>query len=167
MELCFYTGYHPVPVSTSWGVGIVSEITLSEPAPLAQEPLLAFSLATSVHAGFPSPAADYSAKRIDIMDRLVVHPQATYAMRVSGESMRELGIFDADVLLVDKAVKPRHGMVVIAIVDGEFTCKQLHLRNGRVKLKAANPTYPDITPKEGQEIEIWGVVIASIKQFQV
>lgn len=101
MELCFYTSYHPVPVSTSWGVGIVSEITLSEPAPLAQEPLLAFSLATSVHAGFPSPAADYSAKRIDIMDRLVVHPQATYAMRVSGESMRELGIFDADVLLVD------------------------------------------------------------------
>lgn len=145
----------------------MSDITLSKPALLTQEPQMAFNLATSVHAGFPSPAADFSAKRIDIMDRLVVHPQATYAMRVSGESMRELGIFDADVLLVDKAVKPRHGMVVIAIVDGEFTCKQLHLRNGRMKLKAANPTYPDITPKEGQEIEIWGVVIASIKQFQV
>ena len=94
----------------------MSDITLSPPELLTQEPLMAFSLATSVHAGFPSPAADFSAKRIDIMDRLVVHPQATYAMRVSGESMRELGIFDADVLLVDKAVKPRHGMVVIAIV---------------------------------------------------
>lgn len=101
------------------------------------------------------------------MDRLVVHPQATYSMRVSGEFIRELGIFDGDMLLVDKAVKPRHGMVVIAIVDGDFTCKQLHLRNGRLKLKAANPTYPDITPKEGQEIEIWGVVIASTKQFPV
>ena len=144
----------------------MSDLTLSEPELLENPSVTAFGLATSVHAGFPSPAADFTAKRIDVMDRLVVHPQATYAMRVSGESMRELGIFDKDVLLVDKAVKPRHGMVVIAIVDGEFTCKQLHLRNGRMKLKAANPTYPDITPKDGQVIEIWGVVIASIKQFQ-
>lgn len=143
----------------------MSDITLSEPDLLRPQPVEAFSLATSVQAGFPSPAADFAAKRIDVMERLVVHPQATYSMRVSGESMRELGIFDGDVLLVDKAVKPRHGMVVIAIVDGEFTCKQLHLRNGRMKLKAANPTYPDISPKEGQEVEIWGVVIASIKQF--
>lgn len=101
------------------------------------------------------------------MERLVLHPQATFTMRVSGESMRELGIFDGDVLLVDKAVAPRHGMVVIAVVDGEFTCKQLWQRNGRVKLKAANPTFPDIAPKDGQTIEIWGVVIASIKQFLV
>ena len=144
----------------------MTDTTLSEPQRLESPTLKAFGLATSVHAGFPSPAADFSAKRIDIMDRLVVHPQATYAMRVSGESMREIGIFDGDVSLVDMAVKPRHAMVVIAIVDGEFTCKQLYLRNGRMKLKAANPTYPDITPKEGQEIEIWGVVIASIKQFQ-
>lgn len=144
----------------------MTDTTLSEPQRLENPTLKAYGLATSVHAGFPSPAADFSAKRIDIMDRLVVHPQATYAMRVSGESMQEIGIFDGDVLLVDKAVKPRHAMVVIAIVDGEFTCKQLYLRNGRMKLKAANPTYPDITPKEGQEIEIWGVVIASIKQFQ-
>lgn len=97
----------------------MSDITLSDPALLTQELLMAFKLATSVHAGFPSPAAEFSAKRIDIMDRLVVHPQATNAMRVSGESMRELGIFDGGVLLVDKAVKPRHGMVVIAIVDGD------------------------------------------------
>lgn len=143
----------------------VTDTTISDLAAISQQPVTAFCLPTSVQAGFPSPAADFAAKRIDVMDRLVLHPQATYSMRVSGESMRELGIFDGDVLLVDKAVKPRHGMVVIAIVDGEFTCKQLQLRNGRMKLKAANPTYPDINPKEGQEVEIWGVVIASIKQF--
>lgn len=143
----------------------MSDLTLSEPELLENLSVKAFGLATRVHAGFPSPAADLTAKRIDVMDRLVVHPQAAYAMRVSGESMRELGIFDDDVLLVDKAVKPRHGMVIIAIVDGEFTYKQLHLRNERMKLKAANPTYPDINPKEGQEVEIWGVVIASIRQF--
>lgn len=127
----------------------MTDTTLSEPAFFSPLPVTAFNLATSVQAGFPSPAADFAAKRIDVMDRLVVHPQATYSMRVSGESMRELGIFGGDVLLVDKAVKPRHGMVVIAIVDGELTCKQLHLRNGRMKLKAANPTYPEINPKEG------------------
>ncbi|WP_354595908.1 translesion error-prone DNA polymerase V autoproteolytic subunit [Hydrogenophaga sp. 2FB] len=140
---------------------------LGEPELVANPKLEATSLSTSVPAGFPSPAADFCAKRIDVMEHLVVHPQATYTMRVSGESMRELGIFNGDVILVDKAVRPRHGMVVIAVVDGEFTCKQLHLRNGRMWLKAANPTFPDIKPKEGQVIEIWGVVIASIKVFPV
>jgi DNA polymerase V len=56
---------------------------------------------------------------------------------------------------------------VVAIVDGEFTVKQLYQRAGRMKLKAANPTYPDITPKEGQTIEVWGVVTSTIKQFKV
>jgi DNA polymerase V len=87
-------------------------------------------------------------------------------MTVRGESMREAGIFDNDVLLVDRAVKPAHGQIVVAVVDGEFTCKQLWLRAGLLKLKAANPTFADITPSEGQTVEIWGVVIASIRQFK-
>lgn len=119
----------------------------------------------SVCAGFPSPAADFAARRIDVFERLVVHPQATFTMRVSGESMRDAGIFDGDVLLVDRAIKPQHGKIVVAVVDGEFTCKQLYLRNGRLKLKAANPTFPDIVPKEGQQVEVWGVVTAAIKTF--
>lgn len=145
----------------------MTDISLSSPQSLGDCSLAAQAFSSSVPAGFPSPAAEFAAKRIDVMERLVVHPQATFTMRVSGESMREAGIFDGNVLLVDKAVTPRHGMVVIAVVDGEFTCKQLWQRNGRMKLKAANPTFPDITPKEGQTIEIWGVVIASIKQFLI
>lgn len=143
----------------------MTDLHLSPPEPQAENPLAIQAFSSSVPAGFPSPAAEFAAKRIDVMERLVVHPQATFTMRVSGESMREAGILDGDVLLVDKAVTPRHGMMVIAVVDGEFTCKQLWQRNGRMKLKAANPTFPDITPKDGQTIEIWGVVIASIKQF--
>lgn len=81
--------------------------------------------------------------------------------------MVELGIFHNDILVVDRAVKPRHNHIVVAIVDGDFTVKQLHQRLGRIKLKAANPTYPDIIPKEGQTIEVWGVVTSSIKQFVV
>ena len=65
----------------------------------------------------------------------------------------------------DKAIKPRHGHIVVAVVDGEFTVKYLYQRAGRIKLKPANVTFPEITPKEGQTIEVWGVVTSSIKRF--
>ena len=94
------------------------------------------------------------------------HPQATFLLRVRGESMKDAGIFDGDVVLVDKAIQPRSGQVVIAVVDGEFVCKTLWQRAGRMKLKAANATYPDISPKDGQTVEVWGVVVAAIKQFK-
>lgn len=81
--------------------------------------------------------------------------------------MRDAGIFDGDVLVVDKAVQAKNGHIVIAVIDGEFVCKQLQLRAGRMKLKAANPIYPDIVPKEGQVVEVWGVVTASIKTMLV
>jgi DNA polymerase V len=81
--------------------------------------------------------------------------------------MREAGIEDGDTLIVDRAIKPRHGHVVVAIVDGEFTVKFLHQRAGRVRLKAANPTFADIEPKDGQTIEVWGVVSSCIKRFVI
>jgi DNA polymerase V len=137
-----------------------------DPQLLGEPGLWAHELQSTIRAGFPSPAEDFQAKRIDVLERLVKHPQATYCMTVRGESMREAGIFDNDVLLVDRAVKPAHGQIVVAVVDGEFTCKQLWLRAGLLKLKAANPTFADITPSEGQTVEIWGVVIASIRQFK-
>jgi DNA polymerase V len=80
--------------------------------------------------------------------------------------MRDAGIFDGDVVLVDRAITPGHGQVVVAVIDGEFVCKTLYQRAGRIKLKAANVTFADIVPKEGQTLEIWGVVIAAIKQFR-
>jgi DNA polymerase V len=120
-----------------------------------------------VCAGFPSPAEDLGAERIDLTKELITHPQATFLLRVSGDSMRDAGIFDNDILVVNKAIKPRNNLVVVAVVDGEFTVKRLYQRAGRFKLQAANPTYPDIVPKEGQTVEIWGVVTASIKQFTV
>lgn len=126
-------------------------------------PLHVRDLGVVVHAGFPSPAEDIGAKRIDLTAQLVKHPQATFLVRARGDSMRDAGIFDGDVLVVDKAVTAKNGHVVVAVIDGEFVCKQLQLRAGRMKLKAANPSYPDIVPKEGQVVEVWGVVTASIK----
>jgi DNA polymerase V len=122
-------------------------------------------LLAKVKAGFPSPAEDLGHKRIDLTARLIKNPASTFLMRASGESMREAGIFDGDVLVVDRSVRPRSGQVVIAVLDGEFVCKTLSLRAGRMKLKAANPGFADIVPKDSQTVEIWGVVVNTIKSF--
>ncbi|SEA52162.1 LexA family protein [Acidovorax soli] len=128
--------------------------------------MLLHELVASVRAGFPSPAEDLGAKRIDLTAKLIKHPQATFLLRARGDSMREAGIFDGDVLVVDRAIPPRSGHVVIAIVEGEFVCKSLWMRAGRMKLKAANPCYPDIVPRDGQSVEVWGVVLHAIKSLQ-
>ena len=137
----------------------------SAPQLLAAAPLVLPMPEARVRAGFPSPAEDFTVNRLDLTQILVIHPQATFLLRVAGPSMREAGIDDGDTLVVDRAIKPRHGHVVVAVVDGEFTVKYLHQRAGRVKLKAANPTFPDIVPKDGQTVEVWGVVTSCIKRF--
>jgi DNA polymerase V len=142
-----------------------SIISDQQPVLASSVPLQGFLLKNRVCAGFPSPAEDLGAQRIDLTELLIKHSQATYFLRASGHSMVEVGIFDNDILIVDRAIKPRHNHIVVAIVDGDFTVKQLYQRAGRIKLKAANPTFPEIVPKDGQTIEVWGVVTGSVKQF--
>jgi DNA polymerase V len=98
------------------------------------------------------------------MNQLIKHPQATFMLRVSGQSMRDAGILDGSVVLVDKAIQPESGHIVIAVVDGDFTCKTLQTGAEGFRLIAANPDFADIVPTEGQTIEVWGVVVASIVQ---
>lgn len=143
-----------------------THVPFSSPTP-AEANALVLPLASSrVHAGFPSPAEDFSHARIDLARELVAHPQCTFILRVSGDSMTGAGILDGDILVVDKYLKPEHGDIVVAEIDGEFTCKRLILRNDQLILRAENPTYPDIRPKDGQTITIWGVVTNSITQHR-
>lgn len=143
-----------------------TSFTFDQPIPLSQASTWINVLPCTVAAGFPSPAEDHAVQRLDLMAHLIKHPQATFLLRVRGESMKGAGIFDNGVVLVDRAIHPRTGHVVIAMVDGEFVCKTLWQRAGRMKLKAANETYPDINPADGQTVEIWGVVVAAIKEFR-
>ena len=85
-------------------------------------PTLVSALPCRVAAGFPSPADDHAVQRVDLMAQLIKHPQATFLLRVRGESMKDAGIFDNDVVLVDRAITARSGHIVIAMVDGEFVC---------------------------------------------
>jgi DNA polymerase V len=94
------------------------------PIPVSSAPLLALLIRNQVYAGFPSPAEDLGAQRIDLTQMLITHAQATYFLRARGNSMEGVGIFDNDILVVDRAVKPRHNHIVVAVVDGDFTVKQ-------------------------------------------
>ena len=134
------------------------------PVPVPPTPVWVQAASVSVPAGFPSPAEDHQVDRIELMSQLVKHPQATFYVRIQGDSMRDAGILNGSVVLVDKAIKARHGHIVIAVVDGDFTCKRLHQRGGTMRLKPENPAYSDIVPKDGQTVEIWGVVVATIHQ---
>jgi DNA polymerase V len=118
-----------------------------------------------VPAGFPSPADDFAVKRHDLNDLLITHPLATFMWQASGRSMEGVGIFNGDILVVNRALRPVHGHIVIAQVDNDFTVKTFHQRNGITKLVPANPTFPEITLKEGQTMVVCGVVTASIKRF--
>ena len=121
---------------------------------------------SATQAGFPSPAADHRIQRVDLNAELVQHEEATLLVRVRGESMRDVGIFDGNILVVDKSLTPVHGDIVVAILDDEFTCKKLYCRDGLVKLQPANPDFPEIVPQEGQELRIWGVVTSTVTRFR-
>lgn len=111
-----------------------------------------------IAAGFPSPADDYIEARLDLNQHLIRHKEATFFLRVQGESMRDAGIFDGDLLIVDRALTPADGKIVIAAVDGELTVKRLSLRQGRVRLCPENPAFPVLEIGDEQELLIWGVV---------
>jgi DNA polymerase V len=115
-----------------------------------------------VAAGFPSPADDYVESRIDLNDALIRHPSSTFFLRVSGDSMRGAGILDGDLLVVDRAVEPRPGRVVVAVIDGGFTLKYLNRHQGRWRLEAAHPDYPPLELEGCDDAAIWGVAIHAI-----
>lgn len=111
-----------------------------------------------VPAGFPSPAENVSSQSLDLHELMVKHPAATFFIRVEGESMEGAGIKSGDLLVVDRAVKPRDGMIVVALVNGEFTVKRLKMEIGRCFLIAAHPNYPPLAITEAMTFEVWGVV---------
>ncbi|OGS91732.1 MAG: peptidase S24 [Gallionellales bacterium GWA2_59_43] len=115
-------------------------------------------LRKAVPAGFPSPADDYVERRLSLDEHLIEHKESTFFMRVAGHSMLGLGIYDGDLLIVDRSIPAAHGCVVVAVIDGEFTVKQLlYTPQGKV-LRAAHPDYPDVAIRAGQDFSIWGVV---------
>lgn len=116
----------------------------------------------SVPAGFPSPAADYVQNTIDLHERLIHNPEATFFIRVSGDSMIDTGIVDGSILIVDASRTPASGDIVVASIDGQLTVKRFRRVSGRYELHAENERrqYPILQPTE--ELQIFGVVTSHI-----
>ena len=121
---------------------------------------------TDIHAGFPSPATDYMTQAIDLNKELVKHPAATFYGRVVGDSMIDAGVEEGDILVIDKSLDAQDGDMAVCFVDGEFTLKQLRIRDGGISLLPANEKYPVIEVEEGTDFKMWGVVTYVIKEVR-
>lgn len=119
-------------------------------------------------AGFPSPSQDWREDAIDLVELLRLDRAASFVFRVSGSSMLDAGLFDNDVVVVDRDAKPANGRIVIAIVDGGFVVRQLVIRQGVPYLEARNAgmVYEPTIADGELGVEIWGVVRASVRNLQ-
>ena len=141
-----------------------SVLEVSEARPIHPGPCPVIAVEATIAAGFPSPAADYTEGRIDLSEILVPHPSATFTLRISGHSMIRAGIHDGDLAIVDRSLEARHDDVIVAVLDGELTCKRLLLRNGRAYLapESDDATYLTIEVT-GRDFSVWGVVTSTIR----
>jgi DNA polymerase V len=135
--------------------------------PVAPSPVRKKSPAflVKVPAGFPLPSADYAEAGLDLNDYLIRNRPATFLFDVAGDSMRGVGILDGDKIVVDRAIEARHGMIIVAIINGEHTVKRLHAKDGVVELRAENPRYSTIKLKEGEELFVFGVVVGVVRKL--
>ncbi len=122
-------------------------------------------MASTVVAGFPSPAEQCAETPLDLNELLVRRAAATFFVRAAGDSMTGAGIQPGDILVVDRSLTAEDKMIVIAAVDREFTVKILRKDAAGIRLEAANKKYKTIVLKEGMELQIFGVVTATIHQF--
>ena len=122
--------------------------------------------ASRVSAGFPSPAEEHLEGVLDLNDLMISRPNSTFFVRVQGDSMNGAGIYNDDILVVDRAAAPKNRDVVLAVVDGEFTVKRWIKRARKVLLVPENPNYPEIDIENHQKVEIWGVVTFAIHPFR-
>lgn len=122
----------------------------------------------SIHAGFPSPAADYMTQAVDLNKELVRHPAATFYGRVVGDSMVDAGVEEGDILVIDRSLDPKDGDMCVCFLDGEFTLKHIRMASdgSAVTLVPANPAYPSISVTEGMDFRLWGVVTYVIKKVR-
>ncbi|MCD4736818.1 MAG: translesion error-prone DNA polymerase V autoproteolytic subunit [Bacteroidales bacterium] len=116
----------------------------------------------SAQAGFPSPAEDFLEKRLDLNDYLIKNQSATFLVKVSGDSMKNAGILDGDILVIDRSVEPVSGKIVLAVLDGEFTVKKLIKKNNQVCLVPENESFTAIRITEIMDFKVWGVVTFAI-----
>ena len=118
-----------------------------------------------ITAGFPSPAEDHVEQSLDITELLVTNPPATFYLRVTGESMLDAGILEGDILIVDRSKTAKHGDIIVAELNTEFTVKRLYNRDGKVILQAESQHHDSISVQADDDFNVFGVVTGVARQL--
>lgn len=126
---------------------------------------ITFPFFDQVCAGFPSPAADYEQKPLDPRDYLIKNQSSTFFARVKGSSMVDAGIFENDVIVVDRSINPKVGDIILAVINAEFTVKYLGKNEHGALLIPANKDFQTIEVKDNPSFSVWGVVTGSMRKF--
>lgn len=118
-----------------------------------------------LRAGFPSPADDFLEVRIDFNEDIIKNKDATFYAKVKGNSMKNAGIFDGDLLVIDRSLEPLNNKIAVCFIDGEFTVKRIKKEKNTVWLIPENEEFDPIKVTEDNEFIVWGIAIASIKRL--
>ena len=119
-----------------------------------------------ISAGFPSPAEDFTELSISLDAHLIQNPSATFMAYANGRSMVRVGIHHGDILIIDRSLNARDGDVIIAILHGEFTVKQISIVDDLLFLVPRNPQYSSVRITSEMGFEVWGVVTCSIRKHR-
>ena len=118
-----------------------------------------------ISAGFPSPADDFIDATIDLNKEFIKNPSATFYGRVKGNSMKNAGIDNGDLLIIDKSLEPKDGKIAVCYIDGEFTVKRIKLDKDCLWLVPENDLYKPIKVTVDNDFIVWGMVVHVIKSF--
>ncbi|MCF0057140.1 LexA family transcriptional regulator [Dyadobacter sp. CY356] len=124
---------------------------------------LVLPLIPGISAGFPSPAADFIDVDIDLRKELIRNPPSTFLGRVKGDSMKDAGIDDGDIMIVDKSLPYKDNCIAVCFIDQEFTVKRILIEKDILWLIAENDKYPPIKVTNDSEFIMWGIVTYIIK----
>ena len=147
----------PLKLHTSNTIDIYSALTETE----LQLPVVT----EGISAGFPSPALDFVDLTIDLNKHLIKHPSATFYGRVKGHSLKNAGINEGDLLVIDRSLEPTNGKIAVCYIDGEFTAKRIKLTKSELWLMPENDDYKPIKIEKENDFLVWGVVTFVIKSF--
>jgi DNA polymerase V len=137
-------------------------INILNPNPTSDLPLP--NAGSQISAGFPSPAEDYLEPTLDLNSALIKNPSSTFYGRVSGVSMKDAGVDNGDLLVIDKSLTYRNNALAVCFINGEFTLKRIKVEGNTILLMPANQDYQPIVVKEDDDFTVWGIVTYIIKK---
>lgn len=135
---------------------------------VAEDMGIALEFAEGLHAGFPSPAQDHANETIDLAHEMVKHPESTFYAKIAGNSMRDAGIYDGDIVVIDRSLEAQNGNFVAAYIDGEFTIKeyQFDANNQCAWLIPHNDDFNKIKVTAEDSFCIWGVITHCVHKLK-